>query len=64
MKNDSSPSCQESDRSACLAIESHTLSNGMELRRTADKRSEFVLISDKSVLVPDKLWNEVTSQKR
>jgi len=51
----------------CLATEKHILSNGMELRRRRDDGRQvesFVLISERSVLVPDEQWDEVTSRTR
>ncbi len=58
MKDDSSP---------CLACERRELPNGMELRRkqhSPDRPEPFVLISEKSVLVPYDLWDEATSRIR
>jgi hypothetical protein len=60
MKNDNK-SCGED----CLATETHILSNGMELRRRRDRQAgSFVLISERSVLVPHEQWDEVTSRTR
>ena len=60
MKDDNSP--------CCLTVEKRDLPNGLELRRRErpDKgRVEgFVLISDKSVLVPYDQWDEATSRIR
>lgn len=59
MKDDNSP--------CCLTVEKRDLPNGMELRRKhrpSEGNEAFVLISDKSVLVPYDQWDEATSRIR